>query len=70
MSTVPKAIRNSVAMSVVLRPIRSPKCPKMAAPTGRATKPTNWVANAARTPAKAFWPGKNSCGNTSAAAVP
>ena len=31
---------SSVMISVVLRPIRSPQCPKIAAPTGRAANPT------------------------------
>ena len=30
----------SVEMSVALRPMRSPQWPKIAAPTGRAAKPT------------------------------
>jgi hypothetical protein len=33
-------ISSSVEISVALRPMRSPKWPKKAAPTGRAAKPT------------------------------
>ena len=33
-------IISSVTMSVALRPSRSPQCPKIAAPTGRAANPT------------------------------
>ena len=33
-------ITSSVMISVVLRPIRSPQCPKIAAPIGRAANPT------------------------------
>jgi hypothetical protein len=33
-------ITSSVTISVALRPIRSPQCPKIAAPIGRATNPT------------------------------
>jgi len=40
-------ISMSVAISVALRPMRSPKCPKIAAPIGRPTKPTKYVANEA-----------------------
>jgi hypothetical protein len=40
-----------VTISVALRPSRSPQCPKMAAPTGRAAKPTAYVANAESVPA-------------------
>src|SRR6476661_3463543 len=42
----------------------------MAAPTGRAANPTNWVANDERVPARGDSPGKKTAGNTSAAAVP
>jgi hypothetical protein len=42
----------------------------MAAPIGRAANPTNWVPKAAITPAYGLSPGKNTCGKTSAAAVP
>jgi hypothetical protein len=60
----------SVLMSVALRPMRSPQCPKIAAPTGRAAKPTAYVPNEASVPAYALAPGKNRLGKTSAAAVP
>src|SRR3954453_3604949 len=42
----------------------------MAAPTGRAANPTNWVPNDESVPARVDSPGKNTCGKTSAAAVP
>lgn len=43
MRTVLTPISISVTTSVALRPIRSPKCPKIAAPKGRATKPRKKV---------------------------
>src|SRR4051794_8156664 len=42
----------------------------MAAPTGRAANPTNWVAKADSVPARMDSPGKNTAGKTRAAAVP
>ena len=60
----------SVVTSIALRPTRSPKWPKIAAPTGRAAKPTNWVPKDSRTPVYAACLGKNSAGKTSADAVP
>ena len=65
-----RPMSSRVETRVALRPILSPQCPKIAAPTGRAAKPTAYVANDARTPAYALAPGKNSFGKTSAAAVP
>jgi hypothetical protein len=62
-------IRPSVAVRPVLRPIRSPTHPEIAAPIGRATKPTNWVEKDSRVPAGADSPGKNTAGNTRAAAA-
>ena len=38
--TLAMPISSSVEISVALRPIRSPQWPKIAAPTGRAAKPT------------------------------
>ena len=67
---VPTPMRSSVATRVPLRPIRSPKWPKIAAPIGRAAKPTNWVPYESRMPANLDWSGKNRSGKTSAAAVP
>ena len=51
MSVLAMPISSRVEISVALRPIRSPKWPKMAAPTGRAAKPTAYVANEASAPA-------------------
>ena len=68
--TVAAPISSSVTTSVCLRLIRSPKCPNTAAPTGRAR---NAAANAPSDAVVAItWPrsGKNTVGNTSAAAVP
>src|SRR3954471_6840261 len=42
----------------------------MAAPIGRAAKPTNWVEKEARAPANSDCSGKKTFGNTRAAAVP
>jgi hypothetical protein len=50
MRKVAMPISSSVEISVVLRPIRSPKWPKIIAPIGRATKPTNWVPKDSSTP--------------------
>ena len=44
-SAVETPISTRVTMSVALRPIRSPQCPKIAAPIGRAANPTKYVAN-------------------------
>ena len=61
---------SSEITSIDLRPTRSPKWPKMMPPSGRATKPTAKVANAASVPAVGSTFGKNSSSKTSAAAVP
>jgi hypothetical protein len=50
--------------------MRSPKWPKIQAPTGRAAKPTKKVAKLSSVPAYALELGKNSFGNASAAMVP
>src|SRR3954453_8070467 len=42
----------------------------MAAPTGRAANPTNWVPKDDSVPARVDSPGKKTAGKTSAAAVP
>ena len=39
-----------VTTSIFLRPIRSPKCPKMKPPSGRVTNPAANVANAIMVP--------------------
>ena len=56
--------------SIFLRPIRSPKWPKTTPPTGRAKNPTPKVANDSSVAINGVCSGKNSFGNTSAAAVP
>ena len=53
-----------VATRVFFRPIRSPMCPKIRPPTGRATKPTAKVANASSVPTAGSLLGKNNFGNT------
>jgi len=67
---VEKPMMSKVATSVRLRPIRSPKWPKMAAPTGREKKATPKVANDNSAAMTGVCSGKNTLGNTSAAAVP
>ena len=54
----------SVATRTALRPTRSPKWPHNTPPTGRATKPTAKVANAANVPASGLDEGKNSLPKT------
>ena len=68
--SVDNPITISVTTNVRLRPIRSPKCPNTAPPTGRAT---NAEANAPSDATVAMVGprcGKKTFGNTSAAAVP
>ena len=67
---VPAPMMTSVQISIVLRPIRSPKWPKISPPTGRARKPTAKVPNAANCAAGPSRPLKNSLSKTSPAAVP
>ena len=67
---VAKPIRSRVAISVALRPMRSPYVPKSQAPTGRAAKPMKKMANELRVPVSAADFGKNRLGKTSAAIVP
>ncbi len=43
-------VTSKVAIKVALRPIRSPKWPKIAAPIGRPTNPTKKMLNAWSTP--------------------
>jgi hypothetical protein len=57
------------ATSVALRPMRSPKWPNTAEPTGRAKKAMAKVASDCSVAAAASPAGKNSLGNTSTAAV-
>src|SRR5919112_2859749 len=61
---------SSVSTSIALRPTLSPKWPKITPPTGRAIKPAQKVAKAARVPTRGLTCGKNNWLNTSAAAVP
>jgi len=60
----------SAAISVVLRPTRSPKWPKNAEPMGRARKAIPKVASEASVAVAGSDAGKKSFGNTSTAAVP
>jgi hypothetical protein len=60
---------SSAATSVVLRPTRSPKCPKSADPIGRARKAIANVASDASVAEAGSEAGKNSRGKTSTAAV-
>jgi hypothetical protein len=53
-----------------LRPIRSPRYPKISPPTGRAKNATEYVASAASVPATGETLGKKTRLNTSADAVP
>ena len=60
----------SVTTSTLLRPSLSPKWPKTTPPSGRATNPTAYVANASSVPTSGSKPGKKILLKTSAAAVP
>lgn len=62
-------ITSSDATRVVLRPIRSPKCPKMIDPTGRAKNARANVTKDDSCEAVGSSFGKNSVGKTSTAAV-
>ena len=68
--TVDTAMISSVAIRVFLRPSRSPKYPKTAAPTGRDRNAVANVAIEATVATVGLRRGKNTVGNTSAAAVP
>ena len=57
------------AMTVVLRPMRSPKCPNTTAPRGRAKKARAKVANDCSLATRGSSAGKNRLGNISTAAV-
>src|SRR5690242_16086634 len=63
-------ISSSVAISVDLRPTRSPNQPKKAPPRGRATKPTKLVVKAAIVPARGLSVGKKSLAKTVAEKKP
>ena len=63
-------IPNSVMTRTFLRPIVSPRCPRMNEPTGRATYATPKVAREAIVAAAGLPAGKKIFGKTSAAAVP
>src|SRR5258705_146248 len=70
----PTAIVEAPMMNIVntrsfFRPTRSPKWPKIAAPIGRATKPTKNVVNDSIVATNGSEPGKNFRGNTAAAAT-
>ena len=70
MSVVAMPIVISAMTSAVLRPDLSPMWPNRTAPIGRATNPTANVLNEAMTPTSGgIVDGKNSVGNTRAAAV-
>ena len=60
---------SSAAIKVVFRPMRSPKWPKSAEPTGRAKKAKAKVAKDSRVAAVGSEEGKNSFGKTRTAAV-
>jgi hypothetical protein len=60
---------SNAATSVALRPMRSPKWPKTAEPTGLAMNATANVASDCSMAAWSLLSGKNRCGNTSTAAV-
>jgi len=59
----------SAVTRVVLRPTRSPKCPKIAAPMGRATKASAKVASDCSVATAGSPLGKNKRGKTNTAAV-
>ena len=69
-STLATAIVISAARNAFFRPARSPKWPHRTPPIGRARNPTPSTANDASRPANSSPCGKNSRGNTRAAAVP
>ncbi len=60
---------SSARTSVFLRPMRSPKCPKSAEPTGRARNAMPKVASEASVDEAGSEAGKKSLGKTSTAAV-
>jgi hypothetical protein len=66
---VPMPMMSSEAISVFLRPIRSPKWPKRTEPIGRATKATPNTAKELSSCVVEVWCGKNRAGKTSEDAV-
>ena len=68
--TVDTAMISSAATRAFLRPRWSPKCPKTAAPTGRDRNAAPNVPIEAIVATAGLRCGKNTAGNTSAAAVP
>src|SRR5579885_2311637 len=63
-------MRRRVAISVDLRQMRSPRCPKKMPPMGRAMKPTRKVVRDRSVATKGLNVGKKSLGKTSEAIVP
>ncbi|MBB5157129.1 hypothetical protein BJ970_004663 [Saccharopolyspora phatthalungensis] len=57
-------------ISALFRPRRSPMCPKISPPRGRARNPTQKVPKAARVPSAGETSGKKSFPKTSAEADP
>ena len=70
MSAVAVPISTTLMIRVGRRPMRSPRLPNSTAPSGRATKPTPNVANAASAAACGSSSVKKRRLNTSAAANP
>ena len=70
MRNVANPISNNVVTRTRLRPSVSPRRPKTKPPIGREMYPTAKVVKASSVPVSGSEPGKNSCGKTSAAAVP
>ena len=62
-------IIHNVTINALFLPIRSPKCPKMIAPIGRAKNPLANVAKDNIVAIYGFSPGKNSLGKITAEAV-
>jgi len=69
MATVEMPMVDSAITRVVFRPMRSPKWPNSAEPTGRARKAMPKVASEASLAETGSEAGKNSIGKTSTAAV-
>lgn len=69
MSPVTRPIPTMVTIRTFLRPILSPRAPKMKPPMGRATKPTARVAKELIADTKGSWDTKYCALNTRAAAV-
>ena len=69
MAMVERPMVSNAATSVALRPIRSPKCPNSAEPTGRAKKASAKVIRDFSVAVAGSLSGKNNCGNTITAAV-